>query len=117
SATELKQLLTHLPILTDGVSKITETNFPASFHHVDELKRLGANIEKKSGTALIYPSELNGADLYASDLRAGACLLLSGLIENGVTTIHNVEHIDRGYSDIVKKLEELGADIWRETIE
>ncbi|HIV82381.1 MAG TPA: UDP-N-acetylglucosamine 1-carboxyvinyltransferase [Candidatus Salinicoccus merdavium] len=116
-ATDLQQPITPLLFLTDGVSKITETIYPARFRHVDELKRLGANIEKKSGTALIYPSELNGADVYASDLRAGACLLLSGLIANGVTTIHNVEHIDRGYSDIVKKLEELGADIWRETIE
>lgn len=116
-ATDLQQPITPLLFLTDGVSKITETIYPARFRHVDELRRLGANIEKKSGTALIYPSELQGADVYASDLRAGACLLLSGLIANGVTTIHNVEHIDRGYSDIVKKLEELGADIWRETIE
>lgn len=116
-ATDLQQPITPLLFLTDGVSKITETIYPARFRHVDELRRLGANIEKKSGTALIYPSELQGADVYASDLRAGACLLLSGLIANGVTTIHNVEHIDRGYSDIVKKLEELGADIWRETVE
>ncbi|WP_052254786.1 UDP-N-acetylglucosamine 1-carboxyvinyltransferase [Salinicoccus sp. YB14-2] len=116
-ATDLQQPITPLLFLTDGVSKITETIYPARFRHVDELRRLGANIEKKSGTALIYPSELQGADVYASDLRAGACLLLSGLIANGVTTIHNVEHIDRGYSDIVKNLEELGADIWRETVE
>ena len=76
-ATDLQQPITPLLFLTDGVSKITETIYPARFRHVDELKRLGANIEKKSGTALIYPSELNGADVYASDLRAGACLLLS----------------------------------------
>lgn len=78
---------------------------------------MNAHIEKKSSSALIYPSQLKGAEVYASDLRAGACLLISGLIADGVTTIHNVNHIDRGYADIVKKLSALGADIWRDTLE
>ena len=63
---------------------------------------------------MIYPSALQGAEVYASDLRAGACLLLAGLSADGITTIHNVGHIDRGYTDIVSKLQSLGADIWRE---
>lgn len=115
-ATDLQQPITPLLFLTEGVSKITETIYPARFRHVDELRRMGAKIDKNSGTALIYPSTLQGADVYASDLRAGACLLLSGLIAEGVTTIHNVAHIDRGYTDIVSKLEALGADIWREKL-
>lgn len=115
-ATDLQQPITPLLFLADGVSKITETIYPARFRHVDELRRMGAEIDKNSGTALIYPSALQGAEVYASDLRAGACLLLSGLIAEGVTTIHNVGHIDRGYTDIVSKLEVLGADIWRETL-
>ncbi|MCD2138135.1 UDP-N-acetylglucosamine 1-carboxyvinyltransferase [Salinicoccus halitifaciens] len=115
-ATDLQQPITPLLFMTEGVSKITETIYPARFRHVDELRRMGAKIDKNSGTALIYPSTLQGAEVYASDLRAGACLLLSGLIAEGTTTIHNVAHIDRGYTDIVSKLEALGADIWREKL-
>lgn len=115
-ATDLQQPLTPLLFKADGVSKITETIYPARFRHVDELNRMDGKIEQKGGSALVYPSELKGANVYASDLRAGACLLISGLIADGVTTIHNVNHIDRGYTDIVKKLDSLGADIWREEI-
>lgn len=113
-ATDLQQPITPMLFLADGVSKITETIYPARFRHVDELRRMGAQIDKNSGTALIYPSALQGAEVYASDLRAGACLLLAGLSADGITTIHNVGHIDRGYTDIVSKLQSLGADIWRE---
>lgn len=115
-ATDLQQPLTPLLFMADGVSKVTETIYPARFRHVDELTRMDAKIEQKSNSALIFPSNLKGAEVYASDLRAGACLLTSGLIAEGVTTIHNVNHIDRGYTDIVKKLQTLGADIWREEI-
>lgn len=113
-ATDLQQPMTPLLFMADGVSKVTETIYPARFRHIDELSRMDGKIEQKSGSALIFPSNLKGADVYASDLRAGACLLISGLIAEGVTTIHNVNHIDRGYTDIVKKLQTLGADIWRE---
>lgn len=116
-ATDLQQPITPLMFKADGVSKITETIYPARFRHVDELARMNAHIDKKSGSALIYPSDLKGAEVYASDLRAGASLLIAGLLADGVTTIHNVNHIDRGYADIVKKLESLGADIWRDTVE
>ena len=116
-ATDLQQPITPLMFKADGVSKITETIYPARFRHVDELARMNAHIDKKSGSALIYPSDLKGAEVYASDLRAGASLLIAGLLADGVTTIHNVNHIDRGYADIVKKLEALGADIWRDTVE
>ena len=116
-ATDLQQPITPLMFKADGVSKVTETIYPARFRHVDELARMNAHIDKKSGSALIYPSDLKGAEVYASDLRAGASLLIAGLLADGVTTIHNVNHIDRGYADIVKKLESLGADIWRDTVE
>ncbi|WP_031545270.1 UDP-N-acetylglucosamine 1-carboxyvinyltransferase [Salinicoccus luteus] len=116
-ATDLQQPLTPLLFMADGVSKITETIYPARFRHVDELVRMDAKIEQNSGSALIFPSELKGTHVYASDLRAGACLLISGLTAEGVTTIHNVNHIDRGYTDIVKKLDHLGAEIWREEVE
>ena len=116
-ATDLQQPITPLMFKADCVSKITETIYPARFRHVDELSRMNAHIDKKSGSALIYPSDLKGAEVYASDLRAGACLLIAGLLADGVTTIHNVHHIDRGYADIVKKLSALGADIWRDTTE
>lgn len=116
-ATDLQQPITPMLFMAEGVSKITETIYPARFRHIDELTRMSAKIEQKSGSALIYPSVLKGAEVYASDLRAGACLLISGLIAEGVTTIHNVNHIDRGYTDIVKKLRSVGADIWREQAE
>ncbi|WP_271402286.1 UDP-N-acetylglucosamine 1-carboxyvinyltransferase [Salinicoccus roseus] len=116
-ATDLQQPLTPLLFMADGVSKITETIYPARFRHVDELVRMDAKIEQTSGSALIFPSQLKGTHVYASDLRAGACLLISGLTAEGITTIHNVNHIDRGYTDIVKKLDDLGAEIWREEVE
>ena len=116
-ATDLQQPITPLLFLGDQPSKITETIYPARFRHVDELARMNGKIENNSGTAIIYPSTLRGADVAASDLRAGASLLIAGLMAEGVTTVHNVNHIDRGYTDIVEKLKSVGAEIWRETIE
>lgn len=116
-ATDLQQPITPLLFLGDQPSKITETIYPARFRHVDELARMNGKIENNSGSAVIYPSTLRGADVAASDLRAGASLLIAGLMAEGVTTVHNVNHIDRGYTDIVEKLKSVGADIWRETIE
>ena len=116
-ATDLQQPITPLLFLGDQPSKITETIYPARFRHIDELARMNGKVENNSGSAIIYPSKLRGADVAASVLRAGASLLIAGLMAEGVTTIHNVSHIDRGYTDIVKKLHAVGADIWRETIE
>ena len=103
-ATDLQQPITPLLFMADGPSFVTETIYPARFKHVDELKNMGANIEvdMETGTATIKPSSLNGAKVYASDLRAGACLIIAGLLAEGVTTIYNVRHIYRGYTDIVK---------------
>ncbi len=97
--------------MTEGPSFVTDTIYPARFKHVEELQRMGANIKSDEGTAVIKPSTLNGAEVYASDLRAGACLITAGLIAEGVTTIFNVKHIYRGYTNIVEHLKALGADI------
>ncbi|SIN58925.1 UDP-N-acetylglucosamine 1-carboxyvinyltransferase [Mycobacteroides abscessus subsp. abscessus] len=94
----------------------TETIYPARFRHVDELKNMGADISADNGTATIKPSKLTGAEVYASDLRAGACLIVAGLLAEGVTTIYNVKHIYRGYTNIVSTLKSLGADIWTEEV-
>ncbi|MBO0927525.1 UDP-N-acetylglucosamine 1-carboxyvinyltransferase [Staphylococcus sp. 30400_3112M30941] len=115
-ATDLQQPITPLLFMANGPSFVTDTIYPERFKHVEELKRMGANIEVDEGTATIKPSTLHGAEVYASDLRAGACLIIAGLIAEGVTTIYNVKHIYRGYTDIVEHLKALGADIWTETI-
>lgn len=115
-ATDLQQPITPLLFMTDGPSFVTDTIYPARFKHVEELQRMGASIEADDGTATIKPSKLHGAEVYASDLRAGACLMIAGLIAEGVTTIYNVKHIYRGYTDIVEHLKSLGADIWTEKI-
>lgn len=117
-ATDLQQPITPLLFMTDGPSFVTETIYPARFRHVEELKNMGASIEAdtSTGTATIKPSKLQGAEVYASDLRAGACLIIAGLLAEGVTTIYNVKHIYRGYTDIVKHLKDLGADIWTEQV-
>lgn len=113
-ATDLQQPITPLLFLADGPSFVTETIYPERFKHVPELQNMHAAITADQGTATIKPSQLVGADVYASDLRAGACLIIAGLIAEGVTTIYNVRHIYRGYSNIVETLKELGADIWIE---
>ena len=93
--------------MTNGPSFVTDTIYPARFKHVDELQRMGANIYADEGTATIKPSRLEGTEVYASDLRAGACLITAGLIAEGVTTIFNVKHIYRGYTNIVEHLKSL----------
>lgn len=116
-ATDLQQPFTPLLFLANGQSTITDTIYPARFKHVDELSRMSGDITETGGTAIVKPSKLSGAEVAASDLRAGACLVIAGLAAEGITMVYNVKHIDRGYSGIVEKLKALGADIWRETIE
>ncbi|MDU4441549.1 MAG: UDP-N-acetylglucosamine 1-carboxyvinyltransferase, partial [Streptococcus mitis] len=88
-ATDLQQPITPLLFMANGPSFVTDTIYPERFKHVEELQQMGANINKDNGTATIKPSTLNGAEVYASDLRAGACLIVAGLIAEGVTTIYN----------------------------
>jgi UDP-N-acetylglucosamine 1-carboxyvinyltransferase len=97
-----------------GTSIITETIFDRRFSHVNELLRLGANIELRGDKAIVKgKTPLSGAEVMATDLRASASLILAGLIARGETVINDVEHLDRGYEKIEDKLKRLGASIER----
>ena len=98
----------------EGTSIITETIFDRRFSHVNELLRLGANIEVTGDKAIVKgKTPLSGAEILATDLRASASLVLAGLIANGETIINDVEHLSRGYENIEEKLKTLGAHIER----
>jgi UDP-N-acetylglucosamine 1-carboxyvinyltransferase len=113
--TDLQQPFTALLTKAEGSSVVTDTIYGARFKHIDELRRMNANIKVEGRSAIISgPVKLQGAKVKASDLRAGAALVIAGLMAEGVTEITGVEHIDRGYSHIVEKLNGLGATIWRE---
>ena len=100
----------------EGVSTVTETIFENRFMHASELTRMGAKIEISGNAAVIHgKTDLTGAKIIASDLRASASLVLAALCASGETLIDRVYHIDRGYETIVKKLKSLGADIERIT--
>lgn len=111
-ATDLQQPVTPLLLLADGESTITDTIYPKRIGHVAELNRMGADISVESNIILIRGgNQLSGAEVEASDLRAGACLITAGLMAEGTTTVTGVENILRGYSNIVDKLVAIGADI------
>ncbi|MBU1669308.1 UDP-N-acetylglucosamine 1-carboxyvinyltransferase [bacterium] len=97
-----------------GESVIEERLFENRFMHVSELNRLGADIWLKGNIAAVNPvAELNGADVMATDLRASSALVLAGLVANGVTNVHRIYHLDRGYDNLEGKLSALGANIVR----
>ncbi|MCY7564744.1 UDP-N-acetylglucosamine 1-carboxyvinyltransferase [Bacillus safensis] len=115
--TDLQQPMTALLTKAKGTSVVTDTIYSARFKHIDELRRMGANMKVEGRSAIITgQTQLQGAKVKASDLRAGACLVVAGLMADGVTEITGLEHIDRGYSLLEKKLEGLGATIWREKL-
>jgi UDP-N-acetylglucosamine 1-carboxyvinyltransferase len=100
--------------IAGGLSIVSETIFENRFIHVDELRRLGADITVSGNTALIKGvPELTAAPVMASDLRASASLILAGLAARGSTTVSRVYHIDRGYEAIEAKFASLGAAIER----
>jgi len=116
-ATDLQQPFTAFLTKVEGSSVVTDTIYPARFKHIDELRRMNANIKVEGRSAIINgPVQLQGAKVKASDLRAGAALIIAGLMAEGITEITGVEHIDRGYSHLVDKLNGLGATIWREKL-
>jgi len=109
---DLQQPLTTLLLKANGRSHIIDSVFPERFHHCVQLRRMGADIQIQKGGAYINGvSPLTGAWVHASDIRAGTCLILAGLIAEKTTFITGVEHIERGYEDIVKDFRSLGADI------
>jgi UDP-N-acetylglucosamine 1-carboxyvinyltransferase len=100
--------------IADDTAVITETIFENRMMHVQELKRLGADIEVEGNTAIIKGVRaLTGATVMATDLRASACLVIAGLIAEGETVIDRIYHLDRGYERIEEKLSALGARIRR----
>ena len=101
-----------------GSSVVIETVFENRFMHVDELKRMGADIKIDGKSAIVRGvDQLTGAKVKASDLRAGAALILAGLVADGETEVGNIYHIDRGYVDIEGRLVNLGARISRKIVE
>ncbi len=112
--TDLQAQLMVLMTRANGVSKIKESIFENRFMHVPELKRMGANIEIKNKTAIITgPSQLTGAEVMATDLRASVSLVLAGLVAENITIINRIYHLDRGYEFLEKKLKNCKARIKR----
>ncbi|MCO8288650.1 UDP-N-acetylglucosamine 1-carboxyvinyltransferase [Tetragenococcus halophilus] len=111
-ATDLQQPLTPLLLKANGSSEVIDTIYSKRINHIPELVRMGANASIEGNTMIINgPNQLHGAEVEASDLRAGACLVIAGLMAEGITTIGGVEYILRGYDHIIEKLTKLGADI------
>lgn len=111
-ATDLQQPVTPLLLKASGESVLIDTIYPKRVNHIPELNRMGADIRVENDTILINGvDKLTGAEVTASDLRAGACLVNAALMAEGTTEITGVENILRGYANIVEKLTALGADI------
>jgi UDP-N-acetylglucosamine 1-carboxyvinyltransferase len=114
-ATDLLPMALGLAAVSDGASLITENIFDGRFMFVQELVRLGADIRTDGKHAVVRGRErLSGAPVRATDIRAGAGLVVAGLCAEGATEVSNVHHIDRGYPDFVADLRRLGATVHRE---
>lgn len=112
--TDMQAQIIGLLSVTPGISTVTETIHTDRFMHVSELNRMGANIDIEGNRAIIRGvNKLSGAPVMASDLRAGAVLVLAGMVAKGETVVARVYHIDRGYESIERKLADVGADIVR----
>ena len=110
--TDVQQPMSVLMSIAKGRSIINESIWESRFKHMDELKKMGASVLVEGRTAIIEGvSKLSGANVRATDLRAGAAMVIAGLIADGKTEISDIEHIYRGYPDIEKKFKALGADI------
>jgi UDP-N-acetylglucosamine 1-carboxyvinyltransferase len=112
--TDMQAQLMAVNCVADGAAKISETIFENRFMHVDELKRLGADIQIDGHTAVVQGvPRLSGARVMATDLRASASLVIAGLVAEGATQIDRIYHLDRGYEAMEARLRGLGADIER----
>jgi UDP-N-acetylglucosamine 1-carboxyvinyltransferase len=110
--TDLQQPITALLLQAKGKSIVTDRVFPKRFAHVEQLRRLGAEIELRQENAIIRGGlPLQGGWVHATDVRAGTCLLLAGLAAEGSTYITGVEHIERGYEDIIASFQSIGAKL------
>lgn len=113
--TDLQQPIATLLSLAEGTAMVTDTVYEGRFRYLSELLKMGAKARWEGRTAVITGvGGLSGADVEASDLRAGAAVVLAGLVAHGTTRVFSVHHIDRGYEHFTEKLAAVGADIWRE---
>lgn len=113
--TDLQQPFTALLTQAEGTGIVTDTIYQSRFKHIDELRRMNASIKLEGSSAVVSgPVNLEGAKVKASDLRAGASLVVAGIMANGITEVIGLDHIDRGYERLTDKLANLGANIWRE---
>jgi UDP-N-acetylglucosamine 1-carboxyvinyltransferase len=113
-ATDMQAQFMAVDCIADGAASIVETIFENRYMHVQELRRLGADIEIEGNTALVKGvAQLSGATVMATDLRASASLVIAGLVADGETLVDRIYHLDRGYDQMEKKLQALGADIVR----
>lgn len=116
--TDMQSQMMALLLTTKGNSMLTETVFENRFMHVEEMKRMGGHMKIDGRSVLIEGGHpLSGAQVKATDLRAGAAMVLVGLVAKGTTEVTELHHIDRGYVGLVEKLRALGADIERVTVE
>ncbi|MET3507372.1 UDP-N-acetylglucosamine 1-carboxyvinyltransferase [Halalkalibacter oceani] len=112
--TDMQAQMMALLLQADGTSVITETVFENRYMHVEEFRRMNSNIKIEGRSAIITgPNQLQGAEVAATDLRAGAALILAGLVAEGVTRVTELQHIDRGYVNLAAKLQSIGADVER----
>ncbi len=112
--TDMQAQFMAMMAVSEGTGMVTETVFENRFMHVDELKRMGAHIKIEGRTSVVEGVErLTGCQVKATDLRAGAAMVLAGLVAEGETQVGYIHHIDRGYDNLVDKLVGLGADIRR----
>jgi len=112
--TDMQAQFMAMNCIADGTAVITETIFENRFMHVQELKRLNADIQVEGNTAIVRGIlRLDGASVMATDLRASACLIIAGLVAQGETIVDRIYHLDRGYEHIERKLTQAGAQITR----
>ncbi len=112
--TDMQAQMTAIQLVAEGISVVTETVFENRFQHLEEMRRMNAHVKIDGNVAIMDGNhELQGAEVYATDLRAAAALVLAGLKANGITRVRNLYYLDRGYYNFHIKLQKLGADVER----
>ncbi|MCL9991607.1 UDP-N-acetylglucosamine 1-carboxyvinyltransferase [Enterococcus lactis] len=112
--TDMQAQITAIQLVAEGTSVVTETVFENRFQHLEEMRRMNAHVKIDGNVAIMDGNhELQGAEVYATDLRAAAALVLAGLKANGITRVRNLNYLDRGYYNFHIKLQKLGADVER----
>ncbi|AZP93283.1 UDP-N-acetylglucosamine 1-carboxyvinyltransferase [Enterococcus mundtii] len=116
--TDMQAQMTAIQLVAEGTSVVTETVFENRFQHLEEMRRMNAHVKIDGNIAIMDGNhELQGAEVYATDLRAAAALVLAGLKANGITRVRNLKYLDRGYYNFHIKLQQLGADVERVSVE